>query len=145
MNASTSEQTERLVQFSRRQLWSVLAILLLLGVCYGVGMFFTLRIPPALIVPIAIVLAFAQPRRPKKGIDVSASSPAMQALRNDELRQFAQARAFRNGFFVLLAYPLVCAYALTWLAVTNPLPAVVGSSAWLGAITFLASLPWYDR
>ena len=69
----------------------------------------------------------------------------MQALRNDELRQFAQAKAFRNGFFVLLAYPPICAVALTWLAVANPLPIVVESGACLGAVVALASLLWYDR
>jgi amino acid permease len=144
MTETISSQTERLAHYSRRQLWSVLFILLLVGVAMLVDMLFTVRLPAAVIIPIAIVAAFARPLS-TKGLDFSKSNPAVQALRNDELRQFAQAKAFRNGFFVLLAYPPICAYMLTWLTVANPLPIVVESGAWLGAVVALASLLWYDR
>ena len=144
MTETMSSQTERLAHYSRRQLWSVLFILLLVGVAMLVDMLFALRLPAAVIIPIAIVAAFARPLS-TKGLDFSKSNPAVQALRNDELRQFAQAKAFRNGFFVLLAYPPICAVVTTWLAVANPLPIVVESGAWLGAVVALASLLWYDR
>jgi len=144
MSAMTSDQTERLVQYSRRQLWSLLSVLLLVGVVMLIDMLFAVRVPAAILIPIAIAVAFARPLR-TKGLDFSKSSPAMKAIRQDELRQLAQAKAFRNGFFVLLAYPPVCAFALTWLAVANPLPIVVESGAWLGAVVCLASLLWYDR
>jgi len=144
MSAMTSDQTERLVQYSRRQLWSLLSVLLLVGVVMLIDMLFAVRVPAAILIPIAIAVAFARPLR-TKGLDFSKSSPAMKAIRQDELRQLAQAKAFRNGFFVLLAYPPVCAFALTWLAAANPLPIVVESGAWLGAVVCLASLLWYDR
>lgn len=137
-------QTERLIEYSRRRLWAVLAMLLMIGLVFLVDMVFALRVPAALMIPIAIVVAFARPLR-TKGIDFSQSSPAMKAMRQDELRQLAQAKAFRNGFFVLLAYPPICAFALTGLTVPDPLPIVVESGAWLGAVTCLASLLWHDR
>jgi hypothetical protein len=144
MTETIPNQTERLAQYSRRQLWSVLALLVLVGIVLLADMLFAVHVPAAILLPTAIALAFARPLK-TKGLDFSKSNPAVQALRNDELRQFAQAKAFRNGFFVLLAYPPVCAYALTWLAVANPLPIVVESGAWLGAVVALASLLWYDR
>lgn len=144
MVETLADQTERLIQYSRRQLWSVLLILLLVGVALLIDMLFAVRVPAAIMVPIAIAAAFVRPLK-TKGLDFSKSSPAMKAMRQDELRQFAQAKAFRNGFFVLLAYPPICACALTWLAVANPLPIVVESGAWLGAVVCLASLLWYDR
>lgn len=144
MVETISDQTERLIEYSRRQLWSVLCILLLVGIALLIDMLFAVRVPAAIMIPIAIAAAFVRPLR-TKGIDFSKSSPAMKAMRQDELRQFAQAKAFRNGFFVLLAYPPICAFTLTGLAVANPLPIVIESGAWLGAVTCLASLLWYDR
>lgn len=144
MPATISDQTERLVQYSRRQLWAVLVILVLVGVAPLADMLFTVHLPAGAIVPISIAAAFIRPLR-TKGLDFSNSNPAMKALRQDELRQLAQAKAFRNGFFVLLAYPPICAYLLTWLGVANPLAIVVESGAWLGAVVALASLLWYDR
>lgn len=147
MSASTSDQTERLVQFSRRQLLCVLAFLLLLGASYLVDLLVDVRTPPALsaAVSVAMVVAGAVFGSKTAGLDFSKSNPAMKALHNDELRKLAQAKAFRNGFFVLLAYPPICAFTLTWLAVANPLPILVESGAWLGAIVCLSSLLWYDR
>jgi hypothetical protein len=144
MTEAMSSQTERLAHYSRRQLWSVLAVLLLVGIVQLVDMLFAVHVPGVILLPTAIALAFARPLK-TKGLDFSKSNPAVQALRNDELRQFAQAKAFRNGFFVLLAYPPICAVLATWLAVANPLTIVVESGAWLGAVVALASLLWYDR
>lgn len=79
------------------------------------------------------------------GLDCSPTSPGMQALRNDELRRAAHAKAFRNGFLVLLAYPPLCAFTLTGLGMADPMAFVVGSGAWLGAVVFLASVLWHDR
>lgn len=146
MSPTSTDQTERLVQFSRRQLWVVLVFLLVLGAAHLVDLFVPGKISALVSVPVFIAIFFALPLSLKGGrIDFSRASPAMQALRNDELRQLARAKAFRNGFFVLLAYPPICAITLTGLAVANPLPAVVASSAWLGAVVCLASLLWYDR
>jgi len=148
MSSITQEQTERLVQFSRRQLWFVLVFLLLLGGASLLDMLFPVHLPRLAVLPVCLAIGLAMqaalPRK-AKGVDFSSASPAMRALRNDELRQLAQAKAFRNGFFVLLAYPPVCAFALTWLAVAQPLAVLVASGAWLGAVVFLASLLWHDR
>jgi hypothetical protein len=71
MYPASPEQTERLVQFSRRQLWMALIFLLVIG-------------------------------------------------------------AIHLG-------------QLTALSVPDPLPVVVASGAWIGAVVFLASLLWHDR
>lgn len=123
----------------------MLIFLLLLGAGYLADLFIPQRIYALVSLPLSVVVFFAMPSLKTDGIDFSSTSPAMQALRNDELRQLARAKAFRNGFFVLLAYPPICAFALTGLGVTNPLPTVVASGAWLGAVVCLASLLWYDR
>ena len=70
---------------------------------------------------------------------------AIRILENDELRKLAYAKAFRNGFFVQLLYPPACAFALIGLGMADPWPLVVGSSTWLGFVTFIASVLWYDR
>nr|AGU09873.1 hypothetical protein [uncultured organism] len=148
MKLSSLEQAERLVQNSRFQLWYVLVLLLLIGASDLVDILFpNLGVPHAWVFPISIgasvIGALAASRW--NGIDCSPTSPGMQALRNDELRRAAHAKAFRNGFFVLLAYPPLCAFALTGLGVADPLAFVVGSGAWLGAVVFLASVLWHDR
>jgi hypothetical protein len=147
MPATVPDQTERLVQFSRRQLWYVLVILLLLGGATLLDAFFALNVPTGVSVAIGCCGAVWGALRSQnmKGIDFSPANPALRALRNDELRQAAQAKAFRNGFFVLLGYPPACAFALIGLGVADPLALVLESGAWLGAVTFLASLLWYDR
>jgi hypothetical protein len=144
MPSTIQDQTERLVRFSRRQLWLVLAFLLVLGATSLLDFFVTVHIPGMVSVALIIALCLWNPLS-TKDIDFSSRSPAMKALRNDELRQAAQAKAFRNGFFVLLAYPPLCAFALIGLGVREPLAFVVASSAWLGAVVFLASLLWHDR
>ena len=144
MSQNAPGQLDLLVQFSRRQLWFVLVFLLVFGAAHLAGLFYPTHSPVLVCVPVFIALGLAAQLR-KKGEDFSSASPAMKALRNDELRQFAQAKAFRNGFFALLAYPPLCALVLTGLSVPNALPAVVASGAWLGAVVFLASLLWYDR
>jgi hypothetical protein len=144
MSSTTHDQTERLVRFSRRQLWCVLVFLLGLGASHLLDFFTTVHVPGTLTVLLIVALCVWNPLKPKD-IDFSSKSPAMKAIRNDELRQAAQAKAFRNGFFVLLAYPPLCAFALIGLGVREPLAVVVASSAWLGAIVFLASLLWHDR
>lgn len=144
MPAIAPDQTERLVQFSRRQLWCVLVILLLLGGASLLDAFVAVNVPMGVAIAIGAAACAFKPLN-TKGIDFSPASPALHALRNDELRQAAQAKAFRNGFFVLLAYPPACAFALIGLGVSNPLAIVVESGAWLGAVTCLASLLWYDR
>lgn len=144
MPSTIQDQTERLVRFSRRQLWMVLVFLLVLGATSLLDLFVTLHMPGMVGVALIIALCVWKPLN-TEDIDFSSKSPAMQALRNDELRQAAQAKAFRNGFFVLLAYPPICAFTLVGLGVAEPLAFVLTSSAWLGAVVFLASLLWHDR
>lgn len=148
MKLTSLEQTERLVKNSRFQLWFALGALLLIGAGMLVDMLFpNLSVPHAWSLPISIAAGVmgALGARKMNGVDCSPASPGMQALRNDELRQAAHAKGFRNGFFVLLAYPPLCAFALTGLGVADPLAFVVGSGAWLGAVVFLASVLWHDR
>lgn len=148
MKLTTLDQSERLIRQSRYQLGFALVSLLLIAAADLVDLLFPhLNVPNAWIVPISIAagVSGALGGRRMNGVDCSPTSPGMQALRNDELRQAAHAKGFRNGFFVLLGYPPLCAFALTGLGVAEPLAFVVGSGAWLGAVVFLASVLWHDR
>lgn len=149
MFLKTSDQIERLSRYSRGHLWFVLVLLGGLAVGYALDTFMPgLHVPPGVTEALSIGIGAAfnfSSQRNAQGVDFSTGSPAMQALKNDELRQQARSKAFRNGFFVLLAYPPACAFTLTGLGVANPLPFLVASGAWLGAVVFLASLLWYDR
>jgi hypothetical protein len=145
MNLAKSDQTEKLVQFSRRQLWLTLGLAVLFAVVVVVDFSVPGLLPAHVGVPLAIIalLIIAHPRM--KGIDMSPSNPALKAIRNDELRQYAQARAYRNGFLALLVLQPVVALLLASSPATNALGIMAGVSSWTGAVVFLASLLYYDR
>lgn len=141
------DQAERLIRFSRHQLRWLLGFMLLLGGAFLVDLLApdTFAHVPAPALWLVAGLALASSWGPGLEWGSPGLVRAMRAWNNDELRRAAQAKAFRNGFFVLLVYPPVCAHLLTWLGVPGTLPLVVGSGAWLGFTTFLASMLWYDR
>jgi hypothetical protein len=140
-----TSQTEKLVQFSRRQLWLTLGLAVLFAVVVVVDRSVPGLFPVNAVVPLAII-AFMLILHPRtKGIDLSPSNPALKALRNDELRQAALARAWRNGFLALLVLQPVAAFLMASSSATNPLAIMAGVSSWTGAVVFLASLLYYDR
>ncbi|WP_426116976.1 hypothetical protein [Massilia sp. PWRC2] len=141
-------QTETIIRFSRRQLWGVLIIMIALTINYSVRMFHpdyehAVGVLYVVFIVVFIVVFGGASSRIKWG--AQETKQAISVLENDELRKFACAKAFRNGFFIQLLYPAACAFALLALGIADPWPLVVGSSTWLGFVTFIASVLWYDR
>lgn len=148
MSLKTSEQIERLARYTRTQVWCVLGILLMAGAAVAIDAFVPkASIPdvPSWLMTAIGLLVYLLGKRTLSGVDFSSASPAWQAVQHDELRRHARAKAFRNGFFVMLVYPPLCAMTVPKLGVADPLGAVVVGGGWLGLVVFVASLLWYDR
>lgn len=136
--------TETIIRFSRRQLWGVLGIMFALAASYPIRMFYPDHANGMAALYIMFVVAFAGWSSRIKW-NTRETREAISAVENDELRKLAYTKAFRNGFFVQLVYPAASAFALLGFGMADPWPLVVGSSAWLGFVTFLVSVLWYDR
>jgi hypothetical protein len=144
MNA---QQTEFLVQASRRQLWCALLFILALGI-FGIvqllhpgtgsrsGSF-------GAILPVLIVIVVGAMRRAGKAGDVSAKQ--MQAVVNDELRHASLYRAYRAAFVSVLILQPLLAVVVTQFAVANAVPVMAGATVMAGAVIALATLLYYDR
>jgi hypothetical protein len=146
MSSDKPDQTEMLMRFSRRQLWFLLVGALLLAVATVIDIAFPgVALPSSVGVPLGIIVFVFVLYPSSKGIRWSRSNPAMKAIENDELRQVAQAKAFRNGFFAMLAVQPVVPLLLTWLSVPNSLGFMSAASAWTGGVVFLASFLYFDR
>jgi uncharacterized membrane protein YhaH (DUF805 family) len=146
MNANQSEQ---LIQLSRRQLWLALVFILFLGVTAiaqlaepdarpGVQHLWTNF-------PIVIIIAVAALQRSMKRAKAGASARQVQAVLDDELRRDSQQRAYRNAFFMMLLVQPVLAILMASAAVAHPIAIMACTSALSGAVTMLASLLYYDR
>lgn len=148
MNA---HHTELLIQLSRRQLWSVMSLVLLLGLG-GIAMIgfpgselalaarkFWMFYP----LVIAIQLATLRSSAKRAGIDLSAAQ--MRKVLDDDLRRDSLRRSYRNAFMAMLVLQPLLAWALTANTVSNPVPLMGIASAVAGVVVALASLLCYDR
>lgn len=141
---------ELVVQYSRRQLWVALLVVLTLGSgalfalafpgkTSGTGQYVLMVLFPELV---AIALtSLRRSKRPLAGIDAAR----MHAIVDDELRRQSLAKAWRNGFFVLLLAQPVLGLAVTWSGTPYPVALLAGASALAGVVTALASVLYYDR
>jgi hypothetical protein len=145
-----STVTDLVVQYSRRQLWVALLLVLTLGT----GALFALAFPGKasgtmqyvlmVLFPELVAIALASVRRNKRvlaGIDAAR----MHAIVDDELRRHSLAKAWRNGFFVLLLAQPVLGLAVTWSGSPYPVALLTGATALAGVVTVLASVLYYDR
>lgn len=143
MNTSLHHSQDKLIAFSRRQLWFALAAVCVLAAA-AVGVLAFPGAPAATrlfsLLPVAIVLAVAALRT--RGAPTSAE---VRALVDDELRQASQHQASRNGFLAMLAAQLVLAPALTWLSTPSPLALMAVLTIATGVTVFLGSLLYHDR
>lgn len=151
MNTSIMNQSDQLVRYSRRSLWTALALILLIGAAATAQIGFpgseaaVATHSLSMLLPIIIVLAAAALRSAAKGARTDPSGPAMKAILNDELRQDGLKRAFRNAFLaVMIAQPLL-ALAPTWIAVAHPTSMMACLTILTGMAVMLASLLYYDR
>jgi hypothetical protein len=152
MSMSAPKDLERVVRASRRQL----ALALVLIVIYGGASLVMLTVPDSgaaqlarklwTMLPVVVsIVAAGSLYLSSRGASMKPSNPALKAIRNDELRQASQHRAYRNGFFVLLVAQPVMAVLLATYPVHSPLAVMAAAGALLGATAFLASLLYYDR
>lgn len=137
--------TDTLVRYSRRVLWTLLFLFLL----FGAAAFIVLGSPHSFSrgawqLPISIfIIVLAGLGAAPSGARRNRS--ALNALQNDELRQHSLQRAFRNGFFaVLLAQPLL-ALAPLWIEISYPVPLMACLTLVTGVLVTTASLLYYDR
>jgi hypothetical protein len=153
MSAGTKNETELLVSLSRRQLGVAVGLVVLLGAsalaiiafpesaaAAGAGKLF-------LLLPLIITIALLALRSSAKraGLSTDPSSPAMKAVRGDELRQASQARAWRNGLMATMVLQPLLAVCLTWASAPSPVALMAAASVLTGVIVTLASLLYYDR
>lgn len=151
MNAANLNETENLIRYSRRTLWTLLVFLLLFGGAAAAAIGFP-QSPAgaifghlALQIPIFVVIAGVALKASAKGARTDPSGPAMQAVRNDELRVASLNRSFRNAFFgVMLIQPLL-ALAPSWIAIASPASAMACLTVLTGAVAMVASMLYFDR
>ena len=148
MNTTTTNEADILVRYSRRSLWTMLVLFLLIGTAAAA----TIAFPEsnafgrlAIALPIMIVIALAALRSSAKGARTDPSSPAMEALLNDELRQDSLKRAYRNGFFALMMVQPLLALAPSWIALAHPAALMACLTLVTGVVVMTATLLYYDR
>jgi hypothetical protein len=151
MAIESPTESDLLVQFSRRGLWTALALLLVLSgyaiVINGFPESRAAAIAGSLgrILPIAIIIALAATRSSLKGVRVDRRNAAMKAVRNDELHQKSLQRAYRNGFAsMLLAQPALAAL-FSCTALPYPVVLMASATGLVGTAAVLCSMLVYDR
>lgn len=93
------------------------------------------------VLPVIITVTAAALHRMYKRVDVRA----LEAMRNDELRQASLSRAWRNGFLAVLGLQPVLALGLVWSGTAYGIALMAAVTACVGAATVHASVLWYDR
>lgn len=149
MPSAEPNNIESLVELSRRQLWTAVGIIAVLGIfamsrllrpdsefSQAAGKLSTFY-PLIIVIAVSVLRTAGKRARPSK--------TAMSAIIDDELRQASLSRAYRNGFLALLLLLPLLAVALTWTSTANPVAVMVCASALTGALVFLGSLLYYDR
>lgn len=146
-----THDSDTLVHYSRRGLWTALALLLVLsGWAIAVNLFpgsaaAAMAGQAALLLPLAIAVAVGVLRASLRGLSGNPRSPAMKAVLDDDLRQQSMQRACRNGLLaVLLAQPLL-ALLLAMTAPSQPVLLMASLTVLTGVATVLASVLAYDR
>jgi hypothetical protein len=141
--------SDDLVRVSHLNLWIVLATVLCVGgamlaVLLGgpdvAGMARTLMF----MLPIGIALALGALRL-KAGKANCMRSADMRAVLDDELRQQALAKGYRNGFFAAMSATVASAPILSISGVEKALPVMMVAVVTLAVAAMLGSVLYYDR
>jgi hypothetical protein len=132
--AEETTSIDAAVRMSHRHLLAALALVLLMGVAalLNAGILW-------IVLPVIITITAASLRSVSKRVDARA----LEAVRKDELRQASLSRAWRNGFFAVLA--LQPALSLILSDAANAAAMMAAAAITIGTATVLASLLWYDR
>lgn len=138
-----------LVRISHMSLWVLLATILYVG-----GAILVLLLGDAelagrarwalVMLPVFNAIAFGAIVT-KSGKANCATSPQMRAVMDDELRQMALSKGYRNGFFATLVSTIAASLVVS-LAGLEKAPAVIMVVVvTVGVATMLASVLYHDR
>jgi hypothetical protein len=83
--------------------------------------------------------------RTRTGKASCATSPQMRAVINDELRQMALAKGYRNGFFATLVTTVVASLIVALEGVDRAPAVIMVVVVTVGVSTMLASVLYHDR
>jgi hypothetical protein len=144
-----STATDLMVQYSRRQLWVALILVIALGTGALLLLAFPARTSGAgwylmVLYPEIIAGALLSLRRSKRQL-AGVTAARVQAVVDDELRRHSLGMAWRNAFFVMLLAQPVLGLAIAGSGTPYPLALLAGASALAGVVTALASVLYYDR
>jgi hypothetical protein len=151
MTKMTLTETDELVRYSRRSLWTCLLLILLFGLPAALSIGFPDTAAGGLfkqfstMFPIVIIVALAALKSSAKRARTDPSGPAMRAILHDELRGAAVNRAYRNAFMGVMVLQPVLAVWLTRSAMPDPLAFSTCVTVLLGVVVLLASILAYDR
>jgi hypothetical protein len=138
-----------LVRVSHLNLWIVLATVLYVGgamlaVLLGGPDVAEMARTAMFMLPIGIAIALGALRM-KAGKANCMRSAAMRAVLDDELRQQALAKGYRNGFFAAMLATVAMAPILTFTGVDKALPVMMVAVVTLAVAAMLGSVLYYDR
>lgn len=143
--AEQLSRTDRALRASRRQLFAVCGVLVVLGagalIGFGPGTLTTQRHAVWLMLPVLVCVLVAVLHGMGRDID----QRSREMLQDDELRQASLQRAMRNGFFAMLGLQPVAALAMVSLSLEHQSALMATITVVAGSLTVLASLLWYDR
>jgi hypothetical protein len=142
--AEQETSIEAAVRMSHRHLAAALMIVGMLGCAAVLGLTTAGGDPDRTswtVLPVIITVTAAALHRMYKRVGVRA----LEAMRDDELRQASLSRAWRNGFLAVLGLQPVLALGLAWSGTAHGIALMAAVTAGVGAATVLASLLWYDR
>lgn len=138
-----------LVRLSHMSLW-----VLLLTILYaGAGMVLVLAGGPQvaeaartamILLPIANVIALGA-LRAKGGKANCMRSPQMRAVLNDEMRQQALSKGYRNGFFATMIATIVVGCIVSLAGVAKAPAVMIVAVITVGVAAMLDSVLYYDR
>lgn len=150
---STENPSQILVRMSRRGLFAMLAMVLVLG-----GIFLGQTVWPeaaasrwveksSWIIALATVLLFLAVQWPLRGRRFDPRSPEMKVILRDELRQSSLNRAARAALIAGLVaqFPLALLFMLARLSAKQALLAMAESTILVGMVTFITLCLFFDR
>ena len=141
--------SDLLVRLSHLSLWMVLATVLYTGgamllILMGGPQVADMARSALILLPIANAIALAALRM-KGGKAQCSRSAQMRAVMNDELRQQALAKGYRNGFFAAMCGTAAFGPILAIAGVEKAAAVMMVAIVTLGVSAMLGSVLYYDR